>query len=252
MAVLTIGLSSLAGRHTVFEKHWREPIPRSVVDEFWAELQKQGGPNCAPPATSAGKFVMMHAARGQLLLVGALARDVPAYLVIELLDRVGGLLELYLKELNEDALRANFVTVYQLLDEIIDNGFPLHTEPNVLQELVMQPGKMESMMASVTGASHVRGALPESTSSIAPWRRSGVRYAANELYLDLVERLDATVRSRTDRHTLCPSVGNSSTASVPLVWLSVAAPFPWLSVRTRDACAACAACATFATAFATA
>jgi len=167
-----------------------------VVDEFWAELQKQGGPNCAPPATSAGKFVMMHAARGQLLLVGALARDVPAYLVIELLDRVGGLLELYLKELNEDALRANFVTVYQLLDEIIDNGFPLHTEPNVLQELVMQPGKMESMMASVTGASHVRGALPESTNSIAPWRRSGVRYAANELYLDLVERLDATVDGR--------------------------------------------------------
>ena len=60
----------------------------------------------------------------------------------------------------------------------------------------MQPGKMEQMVASVTGASQVRGALPESTTSIAPWRRSGVRYAANEIYIDLNERLDATVDGR--------------------------------------------------------
>ena len=49
----------------------------------------------------------------------ALSRDVPVMLAISLLHRVGDLLELYLKELTEDALRANFVTVYQLLDEII-------------------------------------------------------------------------------------------------------------------------------------
>ena len=146
-----------ARSHTVFEKHWREVIPRTVIDEFWSALQKEGGPAAAPPSRAAGRYVMMHAARGPLLLVGALAKDVPALMVFELLHRVGDLLELYLKELSEDALRANFVTVYQLLDEIIDNGVPLHTEPNVLEELVMRPGKMESMVASVTGASQVRG-----------------------------------------------------------------------------------------------
>lgn len=180
--------------HTVFEKHWREVVPRRAVEEFWAALQRNGGPSCAPPAQPVGRLVMMHASRGPLLLVAAVTRDVPALVVVELLHRVGDLLELYLRELTEQAMRANFVTVYQLLDEIIDNGAPLHTEPNVLQELVMQPGKMEAMVASVTGASQVRGALPESTNSVAPWRRSGVRYAANEIYLDLNERLDATVR----------------------------------------------------------
>jgi len=109
---------------------------------------------------------------------------------------VGDLLELYLKELGEDALRANFVTVYQLLDEIVENGAPLHTEPNILQQLVMQPGKMDSIVASVMGTSQVRDALPESASSCAPWRRTGVRYATNELYLDLHERLDVLIDGR--------------------------------------------------------
>lgn len=182
--------------HTVFEKHWREVVPRLAVEEFWAALQKEGGPGSASPAQPVGRLVMMHAARGPLLIVGAVSRDVPALIVVELLHRVGDLLELYLRELTESAMRANFVTVYQVIDEVIDNGAPLHTEPNVLQELVMQPGRMEQMVASVTGASQVRGALPESTTSLAPWRRSGVRYAANELYLDLNEQLDATVDGR--------------------------------------------------------
>jgi hypothetical protein len=60
----------------------------------------------------------------------------------------------------------------------------------------MQPGKMDSIVASVMGTSQVRDALPESTNSSSPWRRTGVRYATNELYLDLHERLDVIVDGR--------------------------------------------------------
>lgn len=73
------------------------------------------------------------------------------------------------------------------------------------------------MVAAVTGSSQVcafprshtaasRGmlcveqvsaALPEGTMTDAPWRRAGVRYAANELYIDLLERVDAVVDGAT-------------------------------------------------------
>lgn len=33
--------------------------------------------------------------------------------------------------------------------------------------------------------------------SDAPWRRVGVRYAADELYIDLMERIDAVVDANT-------------------------------------------------------
>lgn len=179
---------------TVFEKHWRDAIHRSVLDELWAALEAAGGCGAAPPVQSVGRHVFVLAVRGPLLLVGALAREVPSLLVLELLHRVGDLLQLYLRELTEEAIRGNFVTVCQLLDEVIDNGAPLHTEPSALQELVMRPDRIKSMVASVTGASQVRGVLPDAT-SLAPWRRAGVRSTANELYLDLLERLDATVEN---------------------------------------------------------
>ena len=181
-----------ASGRVVVEKRWPylKSIPKRIMDEFWPTLQKAGFRACKP-VLLIGEFIFVHVARGDLTLVGVLGRDAPALMVVSLLHRVGDLLELYVKQLTEDALRANFLTVYQLLDEIIANGVPLHTEPNVLQQLVMQPGKMDSIVASVMGTSQVRNELD--TSSSSPWRRPGVRYAANELYLDLHERLDVLI-----------------------------------------------------------
>lgn len=184
-----------ASGRPVLEKRWRHSMPRRTADELWQALPNAKG-SLGPPAVQLAGSLIVHVARGALILAGTLGGDAPALLALELLHRVGDLLELYLRELSEEALRANFVTVYQLLDEIIENGAPLHTEPNVLQQLVMQPGKMDSIVASVMGTSQVRDALPESTSSSSPWRRTGVRYATNELYLDLHERLDAIVDGR--------------------------------------------------------
>ena len=59
--------------------------------------------------------------------------------------------------------------------------------------LVLQPGKMKSMVAAVTGGSKVGEALPQATLGSVPWRRENVRYNANELYMDIVEKLSAVI-----------------------------------------------------------
>lgn len=40
----------------------------------------------------------------------------------------------YFKELEEESIRDNFVTVYELMDEVMDFGFPQTTESKILQE----------------------------------------------------------------------------------------------------------------------
>lgn len=37
---------------------------------------------------------------------------------------------------NEDSLRNNFVLIYELLDEMMDNGFPQVTAPNILSNVI--------------------------------------------------------------------------------------------------------------------
>lgn len=40
----------------------------------------------------------------------------------------------YFKELEEESIRDNFVIVYELLDELMDFGFPQTTDSKILQE----------------------------------------------------------------------------------------------------------------------
>lgn len=192
----TAALSSLAiiasdSGTVLFEKHWSHTIRRPILDELWAMVECR---HLVQTVLTVCGYALVLVMRGPVLLVGALSSEVPPLLVLELLHRVADLLELYLRRLTEKTLRINFLTVYQVIDEAVDNGAPLHTEPGILQQLVMSPDMITSMVASVTGASQVRGVLPEAI-VLAPWRRAGVRFATNELYLDLIERLDVTVEN---------------------------------------------------------
>jgi len=43
----------------------------------------------------------------------------------------------YFKELEEESIRDNFVVIYELLDEVMDFGYPQTTESKILQESVI-------------------------------------------------------------------------------------------------------------------
>lgn len=43
----------------------------------------------------------------------------------------------YFKELEEESIRDNFVIIYELMDEIMDFGYPQTTDSKILQEYVV-------------------------------------------------------------------------------------------------------------------
>lgn len=80
----------------------------------------------------------------------------------------------------------------QLLDEMIDNGFPLTTEPNILREIIAPPNLVSKVLSVVTGnSSNVSDTLPGAIASHVPWRTTDPKYAKNEVNVDLVEEMDA-------------------------------------------------------------
>jgi len=52
----------------------------------------------------------------------------------EILLKLASVLEEYFKELEEESIRDNFVIIYELLDEMMDFGYPQTTESKILQE----------------------------------------------------------------------------------------------------------------------
>ena len=89
----------------------------------------------------------------------------------------------YFKALEEESIRDNFVIIYELLDEMMDFGYPQTTESKILQEYITQEShKLE-----------IQARPPIAVTNAVSWRSEGIRYRKNEVFLDVIESLNLLV-----------------------------------------------------------
>ncbi|KRX49124.1 AP-3 complex subunit mu-1 [Trichinella murrelli] len=180
-------------RDITLEKHWKALIYRSVCDYFFEAQKRAYTPEDVPVVISTPNHYLISIYRKALFFVAVVNTEVPPLLVIEFLHRVVDIFIGYFDDCNDTIIKENLVTIYELLDEMLDNGYPLATESNILQELIKPPNFFRNLANTVTGKSNVSETLPMGQLSNIPWRRSGVRYTNNEAYFDVVEEIDAIV-----------------------------------------------------------
>jgi len=110
-----------------------------------------------------------------------------AALMLSFLYRAVEVFEEYFTELNEESLRDNFVITYELLDEMMDFGYPQSTEAKVLKEFIF----VEERHKFVSAPSSV----PDTVTSAVSWRNPNILHKKNEIFLDVVEKLNLLVAS---------------------------------------------------------
>lgn len=98
------------------------------------------------------------------------------------LERLVDILREYFGTLEEESIRDNFVLIYELLDEVMDFGYPQVSEVKVLQSYITQ----NANKLAITKA-------PQAVTHHVSWRPEGVKYKKNEVYLDVVEKLNCLV-----------------------------------------------------------
>lgn len=76
---------------------------------------------------------------------------------------------------------------------MMDNGYPLTTEPNALKSMIEPPSIIARLQAATTGKSGISDVLPTGTLSNMPWRKTDVKYSQNEIYIDIIEEVDAII-----------------------------------------------------------
>jgi AP-3 complex subunit mu len=107
------------------------------------DVTTDGGAN----AGSGGTLYLFHVLRHGLTYLAACPPciggghfEVPPLLVIEFLHKIADTFVLYFGDpADESAVKDNFSTAYQLLEEMVDHGWPLTTEPNALTDLIRPP-----------------------------------------------------------------------------------------------------------------
>ncbi|XP_018497183.1 AP-3 complex subunit mu-1 [Galendromus occidentalis] len=177
----------------LLEKHWKSVIPRSVCDYFFDAQARAGSPQDIPPVIATPHHYLISILRNKLFFLAITMSEVSPLFIIEFLHRVVDTLVDYFNDCNESTLKEHVVVVYELLDEMLDNGFPLATELNILKELIKPPNLLRTIANTVTGRSNVSATLPTGQLSCVPWRRAGVKYTNNEAYFDVIEEVDAII-----------------------------------------------------------
>lgn len=69
-----------------------------------------------------------------LYLLALTKRNSNAAEILLFLHKIVEVFTEYFKELEEESIRDNFVVIYELLDEMMDFGYPQTTETKILQE----------------------------------------------------------------------------------------------------------------------
>ncbi|KAJ2040716.1 hypothetical protein H4S03_000860 [Coemansia sp. S3946] len=183
----------------VIQKHWCNDVSIQrasliVVPAFAKYLRSVSSLHEAEPVWSAPQdTVCIHIQRGELVYLGLVSQEVPALEVLELLEGVVQALVEYIGHLSELTLKENFSTVYQLLSEMVDSGSAVTTDTSVLRGLVPVPSLVDRVIENVSGIGIRSEKRPDVNTSSTPWRSQGIRHTNNEFFVDIIERIDATV-----------------------------------------------------------
>lgn len=206
----------------LIERHFRNAVvSRSICDYFWERASKSishhGGlstttsllnnqeqqliqpldvlPVMEVPNGNEGTLYVISILRDGLSYLAAVPAEVSPLMIIEFLHRIADIFVDYFgNPADESAIKSNFSTVYQLLEEMVDYGWPLTTEPNALKAMIGPPSVLSKLSSVVfSGKTNVSDELPSGTISNMPWRASGVLYTQNEIYMDIVEEIDAII-----------------------------------------------------------
>ncbi|KAJ7294308.1 hypothetical protein O6H91_Y267100 [Diphasiastrum complanatum] len=90
---------------------------------------------------------------------------------------------------DEDAIRNNFVLIYELLDEIMDFGYPQNLSPEILKLYITQEGVRSPFSTKPQDTRPPANATLQVTGAVG-WRREGLLYKKNEVFLDIVESVN--------------------------------------------------------------
>ncbi|KAH7650410.1 clathrin assembly [Cryptosporidium bovis] len=136
-----------------------------------------------------------------LYLLSLTRSDSNAIMIVTFLYKLVEILKEYFKTLEEESIRDNFVVIYELLDEIMDNGFPQMTEVKILREYIKNEAH-ELSSASVLVSNKINSLStakpPSALSNVISWRPDGIKHKKNEIFLDVIEKVNMIICSNGD------------------------------------------------------
>ncbi|KAL6077326.1 MHD domain-containing protein [Balamuthia mandrillaris] len=202
MALCHFFVLSPRGEPIIFRDYRGESSHKDTAEVFFSEFKKHKG---AKPIFNVEGLNYCCTKQYGLYFVCTTKHNLSPSFVLELLCRIGGVFKDYCGVLNEEAVRKNFVLLYELLDEMLDYGYPQVLSTEALKAFVFNEAVLvddapppSSKDVGALGIYALNKLVDNlSLSSPGPAAKDkplaltmkDERNHKNELFVDLIERL---------------------------------------------------------------
>ncbi|WOG95342.1 hypothetical protein DCAR_0414657 [Daucus carota subsp. sativus] len=172
--------------HCLLCRDYRGDVSSLQAERFFSKLlDTEGDIDAHGPVAYDSGVAYLFIPHNNIYLMTAARQNCNAASLLVFLHRLVDVFRYYFEELEEESLRDNFVVVYELLDEMMDFGYPQYTEANILGEFI----KTDAYRMELTQRP------PMAVTNAVSWRSEGIFYKKNEVFLDVVEHVNLLVNS---------------------------------------------------------
>ncbi|CAG8499050.1 6241_t:CDS:2 [Diversispora eburnea] len=178
-----------------------EQVPRDAPDLLLDKLtnwhKENGQEQVPPPIFEINGVQFLFIQTHDLYFVCTTKFDVSPFMTFELLDRIATLIKDFCGSLSEEILRLNSGLVYELLDEVIDCGYPQTTSTNKLKSYVYEEpisAKRNNIIMDSLAKLKAPG-INIGNSNCRPINIRDENSRNNEIFIDIIERIVASFAS---------------------------------------------------------
>lgn len=182
----------------LIQRTYRDDVERNLAATFRTHiLNSKVVDNIAnlTPVRVLGSCSFMYMRHGDVYILGVTKSNANVMMAFQFMTNVVTLCKAYFGgECSEQSIKNNFVLIYELLDEIMDFGYPQIVDPSILKQYIFQKGFITEA-AKAKREAEAQNATLQVTGAVG-WRTDNIKYKKNEVFLDIVEQVNMLMSSK--------------------------------------------------------
>lgn len=179
----------------LLSRDYKGDIPTSTIEKFPLLLldleNEEGDDSNYRPVINHQGINYVYISHNNLYICALTRRNENVMAIVVFLAKLVEVLTLYVKNLEEESIRDNFVIIYELLDEMMDYGFPQTSDTNLLKQYITQ-----DYFKLIRKSSLRIVQPPNAVTNSVNWRNDGIFYKKNEAFLDVIESINMLINAR--------------------------------------------------------
>lgn len=186
----------------LISKLYKDGVKRSISDVFRIHvINSTNKTEIRSPILTLGSTSFIHIKSERNWIVAATRSNQDCSTILEFLYKFESLLKTIIGNLTNENICNNFFDIYQILDEVIQFGYPINLELGYLKAVLPNvDGNSKRLVrrnSTLLKQSNKSSELLNAMSNIT-WRSNGIKYRRNEIFLNVEEQINVLTNEQSD------------------------------------------------------